>query len=121
MSESFQIMELLKITLDPFDMCIPFTREKSTSPKNLNHLGFFLGGPLPLIVTLLNSGSEYSSMYIEPPLKYVILLAISTLLKIGDELGARELLVSLVDDPTSPPGVRSRATEILGTLHSNAG
>ena len=43
------------------------------------------------------------------------------LLSIGDELGARELLVSLVDDPTSPPGVRSRATEILGTLHSNAG
>ena len=43
------------------------------------------------------------------------------LLSIGDELGARELLVSLVDDPTSPPGVRSRATEILGTLQSNAG
>ena len=43
------------------------------------------------------------------------------LLNIGDELGARELLVSLVDDPTSPPGVRSRATEVLGTLHSNSG
>ena len=43
------------------------------------------------------------------------------LLNIGDELGARELLMSLVDDPTSPPGVRSRATEVLGTLHSTAG
>ena len=43
------------------------------------------------------------------------------LLNIGDVLGARELLVSLVNDPTSPPGVRSRAAEVLGTLQSNTG
>ena len=43
------------------------------------------------------------------------------LFKIGDELGARELLMSLVDDPTSPPGVRSRATEVLGTLRPKTG
>jgi len=42
------------------------------------------------------------------------------LLKSGNEQRARELLASLVGDPTSPPGVRSRATEVLGTLNPNA-
>ena len=42
------------------------------------------------------------------------------LLKSGNKQRARELLSSLVGDPTSPPGVRSRATEVLGTLNPNA-
>lgn len=41
------------------------------------------------------------------------------LLKSGNEREARELLASLVGDPTSPPGIRSRATAILGTLSPN--
>lgn len=43
------------------------------------------------------------------------------LLKSGDEQGAHKLLALLANDPTSPPGVRSRATEILGTLNPEAG
>ena len=39
-------------------------------------------------------------------------------LKSGDKKSGHKMLKSLVDDPTSPSGVRSRAVEVLGKLHS---
>jgi len=41
-------------------------------------------------------------------------------LKSGDKKSSHEILTSLVEDPTSPSGVRSRAIEVLGTLNSSA-
>ena len=43
------------------------------------------------------------------------------LIQNGNMEEARKILVTIVGDPTSLPGVRSRASEILGALHDTSG
>ena len=43
------------------------------------------------------------------------------LIQSGNMEEARKILVTIVGDPTSLPGVRSRASEILGALHDTSG